>query len=147
MHGLVWPNLPRPALSTLLEAGSVRARVLHTAQCLISPAGVSRRDCSDARVPHQSSRPGETRYLTRREASAACACHVDTIRRAEVASRLSSKRTRADGTLEIPVADLAGAGLLDPLAAGEGLPELVTRTRAQRDLLEVSAGHRARRQD
>ncbi len=79
----------------------------------------------------------ETRYLTRRDAAAACGCHVDTIRRAEAANRLPNRRARADGTIEIPVADLVGAGLLDPLAAGDGLPELVTRSRSERDLLDA----------
>ena len=35
------------------------------------------------------------------------------------------------------MSDLVAAGLLDPVAAGDGLPELVTRTRTERDLLEA----------
>ncbi len=79
----------------------------------------------------------ENRYLTRREAAAASGCHPDTIRRAEAAGRLPNRRTRSDGSIEIPVSDLVAAGLLDPVAAGDGLPELVARTRTERDLLEA----------
>lgn len=79
----------------------------------------------------------ETRFLTRKEAAAACGCHVDTIRRAEAAGRVPNRRTRLDGTIEIPTSDLVAAGLLDPLAAGAALPELVSRTRGERDLLDT----------
>jgi len=79
----------------------------------------------------------DNRYLTRREAAAACGCHPDTIRRAEARDQLPNKRTRPGGSVEIPVSDLVAAGLLAPVAPGDPLPELITRTRNERDLIET----------
>jgi hypothetical protein len=50
--------------------------------------------------------------------------------------QLPGKRTRPDGSVEVPVSDLVADGLLDPVTAGGSLPELVTRTRTERDLIE-----------
>ena len=79
----------------------------------------------------------ETRYLTREEAATVCACHVDTIRRDERMGRLPNARKRPDGVVEIPVSDLVAAGRLDPLAADAPLTEIVTKSRAERELLEA----------
>lgn len=76
----------------------------------------------------------EHAYLNRKEAAAACGCHVDTIRRAEASGKLPNCRRRDDGTVEIPVADLVAAGLLDPLAAAGPIEEVATRSRTERDL-------------
>ncbi|MDY7104644.1 MAG: hypothetical protein S0880_25955 [Actinomycetota bacterium] len=79
----------------------------------------------------------ESTYLTRKEAAALCDCHVDSIRRAEKKGLLPNSRQRADGTIEIAVADLVAAGMLDPLAARTDVTEVAGRSRAERDLTVV----------
>lgn len=76
----------------------------------------------------------ESVYLTRREAAALCGRHVDSIRRAEKKGLLPHTREREDSTIEVAVADLVAAGLLDPLAARGDVSELAGRNRAERDL-------------
>ena len=79
----------------------------------------------------------EARYLTREEAAAVCACHIDTIRRDERMGKCSNKRTRPDGKIEIPVSDLVAAGRIDPLVADAPLIEIVTKSRVERELVEL----------
>ena len=77
----------------------------------------------------------DAQYLTRKEAAVACGRHEDTIRRYQRDGKLANTRTRGDGTVEVAVADLVAAGLLDPLTAGVDVAEMAGRSRAERDLL------------
>jgi DNA-binding transcriptional MerR regulator len=79
----------------------------------------------------------EAKYLKRKDAAALCGCHVDTIRRAEDKGKLANTRRSPDGSVEITLADLVAAGLLDPLAATGSVTEVAPRTRAERDLIEA----------
>jgi len=74
-------------------------------------------------------------WVTRKEAAALCAVHVDTIRRYVDDGRLPRSRKNAKGVVEVPVADLVAAGLLDPMASGDNVAEVATRSRAERDLI------------
>lgn len=81
-------------------------------------------------------------FVTRKEAAAMCGVHVDTIRRGETAEppekpKLPNTRRRTDGVVEIAVADLVAAGMLDPLAARADVTDLAGRSRAERDLTAV----------
>lgn len=73
-------------------------------------------------------------WVTQQEAAALCGLSYDTIRRRRRNGRLPRSRERADGSVELPVADLVAAGLLDPTAAGADVGEIATRSRAERDL-------------
>ena len=79
----------------------------------------------------------ETKYLTREEAAAVCACHVDTLRRDEKHGKFPNARKRPDGVVEIPVSDLVAAGRLDPVAANAPFAEIITKSRTERELLEA----------
>jgi hypothetical protein len=79
-------------------------------------------------------RPDEV-WVTRHEAAALCALSFDTIRRCIEPRKLLRSRKNAKGVVEVPVADLVAARLLDPLAAGDGVAEVATRSRAERDLV------------
>ena len=74
-------------------------------------------------------------YLTQDEAAAVCNKSYDTIRRRRRNGYLPNSRTRSDGTVEVAVADLVAAGLLDPLAATDDVTEIATRSRVERDLI------------
>lgn len=74
----------------------------------------------------------DTRYLTRREAAAACGCSFDTIRR-RIADGMPS-RVREDGVVEVAIADLVEHGLLDPLAAGGDITGSLARSRTEQEL-------------
>lgn len=74
-------------------------------------------------------------WVTQQEAAALCGVSFDTIRRYRRQNRLPRSRVRpGDGAIEVPVADLVSAGLLDPMAAGADAGEIATRSRAERDL-------------
>lgn len=62
-----------------------------------------------------------------------CKVSYDTIRRYRKAKKLRSQAGEG-GAWAVPVADLVAARLLDPLAAGENIAEVATRSRAERDL-------------
>lgn len=74
-------------------------------------------------------------WVAQEEAAALCGCSYDTIRRYRRLKKLPRSRRRADGTVEVPVADLVAAGLLDPLRAGGDVDVLAARSRAERDLV------------
>jgi hypothetical protein len=74
-------------------------------------------------------------YLSKAEAAALTGKSEATIQRYRRDGKLPSSRYRPDGTLEVAVADLVSAGLLDPLAAAGGVEEIAGRTRSERDLL------------
>lgn len=74
-------------------------------------------------------------YLTKKDAAAACGCSEATIQRYKRDGKLPNTRRGAAGVLEVPVADLVAAGLLDPLAATSDLPEVAWRSRTERDLV------------
>jgi hypothetical protein len=79
----------------------------------------------------------QQRELTREQAADACACHVDTIRRYERAGKLPNRRQDEGGKWHLPVTDLVAAGLLDPVASHDALPEIAERSKAQRDVAEL----------
>jgi hypothetical protein len=81
----------------------------------------------------QAHRAGDTTWLSRRDAAAACGCHVDTIRRYEKRGELPNKQVR-NGTVLIPVSDLVAAGLLDPLANDDRIEQVAHRSRTEREL-------------
>lgn len=73
-------------------------------------------------------------WVTQEEAAALCGKAYDTIRRYRREQKLPRSRKGAGGAVEVPVADLVAAGLLDPTAAGDNAAEVATRSRAERDL-------------
>ena len=75
----------------------------------------------------------ESAYLSQQDAAAVCNVSRDTIRRYRRDRKLPNSRTEG-GIVEVAVADLVAAGLLDPLAAGEA-PESAGRSRSVRDLV------------
>ena len=79
----------------------------------------------------------DTRYLTRLEAAEVCGCSVDTLRRDERTGQLPNCRARADGVIEISIADLVACGRLDPLSATAPLSDIATKSRIERELLET----------
>lgn len=56
----------------------------------------------------------EATYLTKKDAAAACGCSEATIQRYRRNGKFPNARTGSSGALEVPVADLVAAGLLDP---------------------------------
>ena len=74
-------------------------------------------------------------WVTQEEAAALCGRSYDTIRRYRRDKKLPRSRSGAGGAVEVPVADLVAAGLLDPTAAGGNAAEVATRSRAERDLV------------
>jgi polyhydroxyalkanoate synthesis regulator phasin len=76
----------------------------------------------------------ETRHLTRQEAAEDCGCSVDALRRDERAGQLPNRRARADGVIEIVIADLVDCGRLDKLSATAPLQDIATKGRTQRGL-------------
>jgi transposase len=74
----------------------------------------------------------EAKYLTREEAAAVTGCSIDTLRRDQRMNKFPNVRTRRDGVVEIPVADLVAAGRLDPLAVDTPLAEIATKSRVER---------------
>ncbi len=79
----------------------------------------------------------ESRYLTREEASIATGMSIDTLRKDQRDGKLPNCRKRANGVVEILVADLVAAGRLDPLATDAPIVEIVTKSKTERDLLEA----------
>lgn len=79
--------------------------------------------------------PSGELWVSRAEAAALCDVHVDTIRRHITSQKLPRTRKNPKGVVEVPVADLVAAGLLDPMAAGDSAGEVATRSRAERDLV------------
>ena len=76
----------------------------------------------------------QSTFLTQEEAADACAKSYDTIRRYRRLGRLPNSRTRVDGTVEVAVADLVMAGLLDALASTSDVATVVARSRVERNL-------------
>jgi len=76
----------------------------------------------------------QSTFLTQGEAADVCHKSYDTIRRYRRQGRLPNSRTRADGTVEVAVADLVAAGLLDALATSGDVAEAASRSRTERDL-------------
>jgi hypothetical protein len=72
--------------------------------------------------------------LTQRAAADLCSVHRDTIRRRRRQGELPNSRQRSDGTVEVAVADLVAAGLLDPLAAPDVVQQLPSGSRAALEL-------------
>ena len=82
----------------------------------------------------------DQRYLTQNEACALCGCDYSTIKRHRVAGDFPGVRRRADpnGTYEIPLADLIGAGLWRPADGDdEDIAAAIGRTKAERRLEET----------
>jgi hypothetical protein len=77
----------------------------------------------------------EPTYLTQDEAAALCTKSRDTIRRHRRNGHLPNSRQRPDGTMEVAVADLVAAGLLDPLLSTPDVTQVASRSRAERDLV------------
>ena len=76
----------------------------------------------------------QSTFLTQEEAADVCRKSYDTIRRYRRQGRLPNSRTRADGTVEVAVADLVATGLLDALANTGDVTEAASRSRTERDL-------------
>lgn len=84
-----------------------------------------------------------TRYYTRLEAADLCKRSVDTIKRYLKAGRLPNARQRpgdANGTWEIPLADLVNAGLYELTPEGvDAADQTIREVRDDRELREVRA--------
>ena len=78
-------------------------------------------------------------YVTQHEAAELTGLSYDTIRGDRKKGKLPNSRSRADGTVEVSVADLVACGRLDPLAVGGDLGDTLGRSRLERDL--VTARH------
>lgn len=79
----------------------------------------------------------DTTYLSKKEAAAACRCSEANIQRYRRDGKLPNARYGEGGVLEVAVADLVAAGLLDPLAAAGDVSDLGGRARIERDLVEA----------
>lgn len=80
----------------------------------------------------------ESAYVTKVQAAALCGVSPATIQRHRREQKLpNSRRRQGDGALEVAVADLVAAGLLDPLAAKGDVADLIGRSDADRDLAAV----------
>ena len=79
---------------------------------------------------------GEGRYVTQPEAAALCGCDYTTIKRRRERGHFPGVRRRQDanGTYEIPLADLVSAGLLDAGLVEQAADDLVGGTRYERQL-------------
>lgn len=79
----------------------------------------------------------DTTYLSKKEAAAACGCDETTIQRYKRNGKLPNSRYGEGGVLEVAVADLVAAGLLDPLAVAGDVSGLGGRARIERDLVDA----------
>jgi hypothetical protein len=68
--------------------------------------------------------PDTAAYVTQEDAAALCGRSYDTIRRYRRQNRLPNSRSRADGVIEVAVADLVAVGLLDPLVGRHESPKV-----------------------
>lgn len=81
-------------------------------------------------------------YVTKQEAVVLCVCRVEKIENRRKAGLLPGARQRPGygrKTWEMPLKDLAAAGLLDPKTLPEdvSVEDLLPRSRAERDLRQV----------
>lgn len=82
----------------------------------------------------------EQQYLTQSEAAALCGCDYSTIKRHRARGNFPNIRRRQDanGTYEIPLADLIAAGLWRPTdGEEEDVAAAIGRTRTERRLEEM----------
>jgi hypothetical protein len=79
----------------------------------------------------------EPAFVTKAQSALLCDRSEATIQRYKRQGDLPNSRYAVDGTLEIAVADLVAAGLLDPLAAGERVDAAVARHSATRELAQL----------